>query len=556
MMSVSPGMHAGQASGYFTSEDYYLSGTEQGRNSQWYGEGARALGLSGQVSEEEFRALCSGEDPAGNRIVAPKLTRDRETGLQVETHRAGNDCTFSAPKSVSIAYVAGVDGMKEAHDAAVFSTLGHVEQHYSHYRIPEGIRNGKPVVAKFDHATSRNIDPQLHSHVFVVNAVQTHDGSWRANEPKAIFQDQKSLGLLYRQELARELQARGFQIIILDRSQMFFELAGVDPRLIEYFSSRRKEIEKQVGLWRSEGKFSEVPHARLYEMAALETRDPKLEITREEVAGIFERGFDTCGTSMAQVKRELEEGLSLELHRQGDGRLPEQSAARVVELAARDLTDREAVLDRARLLDQAVRISGGRHRGRELNEAIDGGAEGVLRLGQNSHGREFYSTAGMLELETRNLEKARQLSLPTLLPAAQDWEIEGYWRRRASEGVRLTAGQSTEFTNEVAGREGVTLTVGDPGTAKTTTLGEIERFYEEVLKPQRRDPFSINLACTPLARRSSTASRSSRACLAPRKLASSTRSTTRPSGMRISSPATISLAGPVFSLCRSNLEAA
>jgi conjugative relaxase-like TrwC/TraI family protein len=198
--------------------------------------------------------------------VAPKITRDKESGERIETHRAGNDCTFSAPKSASIAYVAGVEGIKEAHDAAVVSVLGHMEEHYSHYRSPEGIKDGGLVAAKFDHATSRNIDPQLHSHVFDINAVHAPDGAWKANEPKAIFQDQKSLGLLYRQELARELQAGGFEIVVRDRSQMFFELKGIDPALIEHFSSRREAIEQQVVLWKEEGKFTGVPHARLFEM--------------------------------------------------------------------------------------------------------------------------------------------------------------------------------------------------------------------------------------------------------------------------------------------------
>lgn len=120
-------------------EDYYLRGVEQGANSQFYGKGAEALGLEGPVREEEFRVLCSGEDTAGNRLVAPKLTRDRESGELVKTRRAGNDCTFSAPKSVSIAYFAGVDGVKEAHDAAVLSVLGHLEEHYCHYRSLVGI---------------------------------------------------------------------------------------------------------------------------------------------------------------------------------------------------------------------------------------------------------------------------------------------------------------------------------------------------------------------------------------------------------------------------------
>ena len=495
MMSLSPGMSAGHAGGYFSKEDYYLHGDDPGENSLWCGRGSRDLGLEGPVREEEFRALCRGEDPAGNRLVAPRVSREPGSGALIERHRAGNDCTFSAPKSVSIAYAAGVDGIKEAHDAAVASVLGHMEEHYSHYRSPDGILNGGMVAAKFDHATSRNIDPQLHSHVFVVNAVRTDGGGWRANEPRAIFQDQKSLGLLYRQELTRELQERGFEVAILDRSQMFVELKGIDPRLVEHFSSRREAIESQVALWKAEGKFSEVPHARLYEMAALETRDPKREITREEVTRTFERGFEVCGSSVERVRRELEEGRIPPLP--GPDRGPD--APRVVDLAARDLTEREAVLDRARLLDQAVRISGGGHTVRELDAAIDGGARGVERLGQDARGREFYTTAEMLELESRNLARIRGLSRFESIASAP--EVAAFQERLTREGVRLTAGQKSEVLNELTGSRGVALTVGDPGTAKTSTLKVIERFNEEVLRPRGEEHFSINLAYTGKAAR-------------------------------------------------------
>ena len=99
-MSLSPGMSAGHAGGYFSKEDYYLQGEDLGENSLWVGKGSRELGLEGQVREEEFRALCQGEDPVGNRLVSPKVSRDMETGAIIEQHRAGNDCTFSAPKSV------------------------------------------------------------------------------------------------------------------------------------------------------------------------------------------------------------------------------------------------------------------------------------------------------------------------------------------------------------------------------------------------------------------------------------------------------------------------
>ena len=494
MMTLSPAMMAKQAAGYFSREDYYLGGTEEGRNTLWYGRGAEALGLAGLVREEEFRPLCRGEDPEGTRIV--KYQRRREKGVHVEKHRAGNDCTFSAPKSVSISHASGVEGIKEAHDAAVLAVLEHLEKHYCHYRVPGGELKGGMVCAKFDHATSRNFDPQLHSHVFYLSAVQTREGGWKASEPKPIFENQKSLGLLYRQALARELTERGYQITISNRSLMYFELAGVDPRLIEHFSSRCKEIEEQVELWKSEKKYPRVPQARLYEMATLETRDPKRQMSREDLVQVFERGFQACGSSMERVKRELEESRAPFLAR--ERQLPEP-AARVVELAARDLTEREAVLKRARLMDRAVQLSGGRHGVGELDAAIDGGAEGVLRLGQDAKGREFYTTREMRELEARNLERVR--SLAPFRSVVREGEVEGYLERIASEDVRPTDGQKREVYNELAGEGGLALTLGDPGTAKTYTLKLIERFNEEVLRPDGREHFTIDVACTAKAAR-------------------------------------------------------
>jgi conjugative relaxase-like TrwC/TraI family protein len=495
MLSISPAMGAGQACGYFSREDYYLREAEQGDNSRWCGEGARELGLSGPIGEEEFRALCRGESPEGERLVGYKQTREPESGALVESHRAGNDCTFSAPKSVSVAYAAGVDAVKEAHDAAVLSVVRHLEEHHSFYRTPDGLRPGKLVAAKFDHATSRNIDPQLHSHVFILNVTQTPDGQWRANDPKGIYQEVKSLGFLYRLELARELEARGLEIFILDRSRMFFELKGIDPALVEYFSSRRAEIEAQVANWHEEGRFAGVPHGRLYEMAALETRDPKHAIAREEVAAIFEQGFEACGTTSLEVKRGLE--LSLAPSRS----VPGLSAEESVRLAADGLTDHEAIFRRERLLVEAARISGPSLGLSELEAAIERGGPELVAMGMDSRGREFLTTHAMLELEAGNLERVRELAARPFPSLALEQEVEGFRERLGLEGVRLTAGQWEEFSNEVTGASSFLLTDGDPGVAKTRTLGYIERFYEEVLGPEGRAPCTINLAYTGKAAR-------------------------------------------------------
>ncbi len=486
MMSISPGMSAGHAGGYFSREDYYLRGDTLGANSSWIGRGSRELGLEGAVCKEEFRALCRGEDPAGNRLVSFRVSRDPDTGALIERHRAGNDCTFSAPKSVSIAYVAGVEGVKEAHDAAVHSVLKHMEAHYCHYRPSGVVRSGEMMAAaKFDHATSRNIDPQLHSHVFIVNAVRVPGGEWRANEPDRIYKDQLSLGLLYRQALAVELRTRGFGVEVEDRERMYLHLSGVPRDLVEHFSSRREEIREQVKAWTASGEFPNVSHGRLWQMAALETRDPKREIMKEDVDRLFEHGFAVCGTSMEKVKGEVERARALAT----PGPEP-VSAERLIDLAVREMTEREAVLQRARLLDQAVRISGGEHGVEELNSAIDGGTPGLVRLGQDQRGREFYTTTEMVELEARNLERIK--ALPDFKSLAAAEEVE-----RFLEGERkLTEGQRSEIRLEIAGERCCLVTRGDPGTAKTSTLKHAERFNEEVLLPRGAGHVSVNLAYT------------------------------------------------------------
>jgi len=91
-------------------------------------------------------------------------------------------------------------------------------------------------------------------------------------------------------------------------------------------------------------------------------------------------------------------------------------------------------------------------------------------------------------------------------------EVERYLERLSEEGVRLTAGQTAEVFNELTGSRGATLSMGDPGTAKTSTLKVIERFNEEVLVPQGREHISINLAYTGKAARELSLARSRPAC--------------------------------------------
>jgi conjugative relaxase-like TrwC/TraI family protein len=306
MLSLSPGgMSASHASGYFSREDYYLRGSEP---SQWLGKGSAALGLKGEVQEEDFRRLAQGKAPDGSLLVAPKLTRG-EAGAQLENHRAGNDLTFSAPKSVSVGYAAGNQELKDIWDQAVVNAMKHVEAHYSQYRARDGVRNsGNIVAAKFDHVTSRALDPEVHSHVFLLNMTRVPGGGgkWKANEPKNIYTDKISLGMLARQEAMYLYRKAGYATYFTNRGQLLFEVEGVSPRELETFSKRSAAIAGKVAQWKEQKRFPGVSGGALKGMAALDTRDPRRAITREDVRREWDRGFEAAGTTAREVRERIE----------------------------------------------------------------------------------------------------------------------------------------------------------------------------------------------------------------------------------------------------------
>ena len=115
MMSVAPVASAGEAVGYYSNSDnYYFLGSLQ---SLWMGEGAKELGLEGNVRGDDLTAVLEGRLPDGSRL-------GKEVNGQ-HVHRPGHDLTFSAPKSVSILALIGNDKeMVEAHNHAVRVAAG------------------------------------------------------------------------------------------------------------------------------------------------------------------------------------------------------------------------------------------------------------------------------------------------------------------------------------------------------------------------------------------------------------------------------------------------
>jgi conjugative relaxase-like TrwC/TraI family protein len=181
MMSISP-MGAGSTiENYYCNlarEDYYTKGGEP--PGYWFGKGSTALALGTMVTQDQIRQTLHGFAPDGTSLVQGAGAR----------HRAGWDCTFSAPKSVSLTWaVAGIDtrhAIAAAHARSVEAALQFIERNACHARRGQaGIREEKVsgmVAACFEHGTSREGDPQLHTHCLLHNLAQRADGSWGAIE--------------------------------------------------------------------------------------------------------------------------------------------------------------------------------------------------------------------------------------------------------------------------------------------------------------------------------------------------------------------------------------
>lgn len=278
---------AGQAASYYEADDYYAEGRLA--PSEWAGAGAEDLGLSGDVDREDFRTLLDGQ-VAGRQLGTP-----RDGGID---HRPGWDVTLSAPKSVSImAQVAGDRRLIGAHGAAVKVAITHIESQLAATRIRDGgdIRRAATdnlVIASFQHGTSRAHDPQLHSHNVILNMTRGEDGTWRSLEPRAIYQLQKQIGAIYRQELAREVRALGYDMIVSKDSM--FEIAGVPQAALDAFSRRSADIEAALD---ARGQTRETASPAEKQIAALDTRDSKESVDHRKLAADWRvtadaRGFD------------------------------------------------------------------------------------------------------------------------------------------------------------------------------------------------------------------------------------------------------------------------
>ena len=237
----SPGGVAGEGGG---ATDYYVGGEEP--DGAWWNPGG-ILGLEdrGAVDARDFRRLYHGFHPeTGEGMVKNSGSEKRCPGL---------DMTFSADKSVSALWAIADEDLREeiakAHNDACRTALDEiVREHCNWTRTrPKGgdieLHQGELAGAMFQHGTSRDNDPQLHTHCLIFNLVDVGDGKMRSHYRPPIFRWQKAAGATYRNALAWNLQGRlGIRMEQYGKDGAFTRVAGMPAGLIAEWSKRRKTI--------------------------------------------------------------------------------------------------------------------------------------------------------------------------------------------------------------------------------------------------------------------------------------------------------------------------
>jgi conjugative relaxase-like TrwC/TraI family protein len=255
----------GDAESYFdehlSQNDYYAAG--EIRPGQWIGTGAERLGLKGEVTREQFHALCENRNPeTGERLTQRQLKEGQR--------RVFYDFTCSAPKSVSVLAVTLADQrLVTAHEEATRIAFRELETvAATRVRKQGGQKDrttGDLAAAAFTHTSSRALDPQLHTHFTVFNATfDDSERSWKALQAGGMYDAIRYGTAVYRNELAKRVQQIGYRI---QTSKHGFQIDGVSDEVLKRFSKRAQqrdavviELEQKLGCKLSNNAISHAVH--------------------------------------------------------------------------------------------------------------------------------------------------------------------------------------------------------------------------------------------------------------------------------------------------------
>lgn len=450
-------------------DEYYAS--EGG--GVWWSSGETVVRHGAAIDAASFRDLCAGYHPGTGKALVRGAGAD---------HWAGQDCTLTPGKSVSVLWVAGTPeqraAIEAAHRSAVERALAFVaaEGLVSVRTGAGGTERHRPrdlIVARFDHYTTREGDPNIHTHCIFMNVAGSpkNSGAGRYKsqthltiEVEQLYAYQRAVGAAYRAALAEDLHRR-FELRYREAGRGQWEIAGPPEAVLAAFSKRAADITEFAGA-------GATPAQR--EIAALATRRGKHELpTGAELEARWRSELAGCGLDPWLAARHPERDPALaiaaarEAEREAPFDPPEIPGDGPVARAASNLFRHESVVTRKDLLQRALEIAGVQGLGVGVVEAEladmerDGTLLPLAAAEMVPGASACWTSPGIAACEAAMLRAADR-------PLERNWIAPEAVATALARDGRLSAEQA-EAVRHAAGPDGVSLLQAGAGTGKTTT---------------------------------------------------------------------------------------
>ena len=432
--------------GVFNAERYYSGHGEA--PGYWAGATAERLGLQGQVSPAQFRAMFEGRDPTSGELLGRAHARNG---------RPAFDLVLRPVKSVSILWALGDEGVQRTveaiHRECVADAIRDLEEEIGTRRGAQGrahIAGQGLLVAVYNHRQSRAGDPLLHSHSIIANRIQGVDGKWTTLDGHDLYHEALGADATYEVLMRGRLRAElGVDWEQNPRTGQW-EIKGIPDELIQQFSTRRGEIELAKESREARG---EAWSPKVAEYVAHSTRPDKEAVSEETLRARWATaaaGFDVSavtGQSAGQRGHDRERLFG--------------------QLAGQDgITRDSATFDRRDVRD-AVRRTGHEAASRtewaELSAAFVRDERVVPVL---ADGKPRWTTAELQATERELVDRA--VARTGERTAVVD---PGNVRAALAERPELGDDQQAMVRAVCGDGAGVSVTVGRAGTGKTTALG-------------------------------------------------------------------------------------
>ncbi|SKO15540.1 MobF family relaxase [Mycobacteroides abscessus] len=506
------------------------------RLSKAYADYNAALGLSCHATlseniKSQIRTTVGTEMFQEEHERAP--LNDRElTGFIAKNSRpstkavAGYDLTFSPVKSVSALWAIAprevAEAIEQCHQAAVADVIEFLEQEVIFSRLGgngvQQVDTDGLIAAHYFHRSNRDLCPQMHSHLALSNKVRVTgaDGisRWLAVDGRPLHKATVAASEMYNTRLEAHMIANEqLQVKFEDRGPAQFrkrpvrEIVGIDDKLLERWSSRRKAIEQRIGELAKE--FQALHHREpttaeavaIAQQATLETRKDKKELRSyaEERQAWRTEAIEVLGGT-----RQIAAMVARTLHRAE--RPKERVTDKWIQARAKEVigivSESRARWQKPHVLAEAQRLV------RKLNQhTVPNLAETITavalsehsidhariqdtdynephflrrRDGQSvysTHNTELYTSEAIKAAERRIVAAAHEAGARTIDPRIVEIALLEYAANH--DGRELNEGQATLVREMATSGARLQLALAPAGSGKTTAMEVLSRAWQD-----------------------------------------------------------------------------